>query len=220
MLLQHVHQHGYCTPKKEKFIIIMKHLFKTFFFLFIFIQLSNADSPLTSTLFHSVYNDIDIVKLAENKKSINKKIAKFLHSKDNDIDVKAAVICAIGWDFNGTSNAERYSKFIFKKNLSELDVKSLNADDAFVIGYLQALDDYFHPNKAIPYLETAFEKNNTSFTAGIILALAQAQSIMDKDDWCKMWELTYHIYNDKSLYTDMREGAKKIIKDYMILYKC
>jgi hypothetical protein len=198
----------------------MKHLFKTFFFFLFIIQFSKADSPLTSTLFHEVYKDVEIVKLAEKKKSINKKIAGFLHSKENDIDEKAAVICAIGWDFNGTRNAERYSKLIFSKNLSELDVKSLDADDAFVIGYLQALDDYFHPDKAIPYLEAAYEIKNTSFTTAIILALAEAQSIMDKGDWCKMWELIYHVYNDKSLYTDMREGAKKIIKDYMILYKC
>jgi len=28
------------------------------------------------------------------------------------------------------------------------------------------------------------------------------------------------VLDDASLYQDMREGAKKIIKDYMILYKC
>ncbi|RPI13372.1 MAG: hypothetical protein EHM58_18545 [Ignavibacteriae bacterium] len=198
----------------------MKNLFKIFFFILVFVNITKADSPLTSTLFDGVYNDIDIVKQAKKKGTINNKIAKFLHSKDNSIDEKAAVICAIGFNINGTDNAEHYSKIIFKKSLSELDIKSIDADDAFCIGYLQALDDYFHPAKAIPYLEAAQQELNTSFTAAVILAIVKAQEIMDNGDWCKMWDITYKVYNDKSLYTDMREGAKKIIKDYMILYKC
>jgi hypothetical protein len=198
----------------------MKHIVKIFFYVLIFTSLTKADSPLTSTLFDEVYKDVDIVVQAKKKGAINKTIAKFLHSKDNNIDEKAAVICAIGFDINGKVNAEKYSKIIFGKSLSELDIKSLDAEDAFCIGYLQALDDYFNPSKAIPYLEAAQKELNTSFTAAIILALARAQEIMDKGDWCKMWDITYRVYNDKSLYTDMREEAKKIIKDYMILYKC
>lgn len=198
----------------------MKRLFKLFFLILIFINLSRADSPLTSTLFDNVYKDVDMVNYAKKKGSINKKIAKFLHSKDNNIDEKAAVICALGFDINGKHNAEKYAKLIFKKSLSEIDIKSLNGEDAFCIGYLQALDDYFYPSKAIPYLEAAHEKLDKSFTAAIILTLAQTQEIMDNGDWCKMWDMTHNVFNDKSLYTDMREGAKKIIRDYMILYKC
>lgn len=198
----------------------MKHIFKLFFFLLIFINFSKADSPLTSTLFDDVYKDINIVTQAKKKGTVNKKIAQFLHSKDNSIDEKAAVICAIGFEINGTHNAEKYSKIIFGKNLSVVDIKSLDAEDAFCIGYLQALDDYFHPSKSIPYLEAAYNELNTSFTASIILTLAKAQKIMDDGDWCKIWDMTYKVYNDKSLYTDMREEAKKIIRDYMILYKC
>jgi hypothetical protein len=188
--------------------------------LFLFSQTIRADSPLTSTPIYESYKDVSIVKSAHKKGAMNKKLADYLHSSKNEIDVKAAVVNAIGWDINGTDNTEQYSSIIFGKKLIELDIKTLSADDAFVIGYLQALDDYFHPEKALPYLEAAHEKNNTSFTVAIILALAQAQSIMDKGDWCKMWEIIRQVYNDKSLYTDMREAAKKIIKDYMILYKC
>lgn len=198
----------------------MKFFFYFLFLLILTSQTIKADSPLTSTPIYESYMDISIVKNAHKKGTINKKLADYLHSTKNDIDLKAAVISAIGWDFNGTDNAEQYSIKIFGKKLSELDIKTLSADDAFVIGYLQALDDYFHPEKSLPYLEAAHEKNSTSFTAAVILVLAQAQSIMDKGDWCKMWEITHQVYNDKSLYTDMREAAKKIIKDYMILYKC
>jgi hypothetical protein len=197
----------------------MKLFFYFFFLLALTANTLKADSPLTSTPIHESYSDVAIVKNAHKKGAVNKKLADYLHSASNEIGVKAAIVNAIGWNINGTENAELYTNIIFGKKVNEIDVKSLGADDAFVIGYLLALDDYFHPEKALPFLEAAQEKNNASFTAAIILALAQAQNIMDKGDWGKMWEITYHVFNDKSLYTDMREDAKKIIKDYMILYK-
>jgi hypothetical protein len=84
---------------------------------------------------------------------------------------------------------------------------------------MQALDDYFHPSKALPYIEAAYKQNDQSFTAAIIYTLVRAQILMDSD-WCKMWEITHDVYNNKYLVGDLREGAKKIIRDYMILYKC
>lgn len=200
----------------------MKHI-KIFYLLvtfFITAYSSKADSPLTSTNFHTGYLDVDIVVKAKNKGSINQKLAEFLSSNENTIDVKAAVINAIGWDINGTDNAEQYCKIIHKKSMKELDIDKLSADDLFCIGYLQALDDYFRPEKSIPYLEAAQKKNSTSFTINIIYTLAKAQELMDKGDWCKVWEITDKALKDRSLEMDMRESAKKVIVDYMKLYKC
>lgn len=181
---------------------------------------SIADSPLTSTPISDAYTDLSIVVKAQKKSKMTNQFAKFLHSSDNDIDEKAAVINAIGWSFEGESNAELYSKYIFGKKLDELDLIKLNGDDLFCLGYLQALDDYFHPEKSLPYFEEAIKKNSTSLTVALIYTLAKAQNIMDDGDWCKMWEMTYQVLNDKSLYRDLKEAAIKIIKDYMILYKC
>lgn len=191
--------------------------------LFTILVLANsvkADSPLTSTPISDAYSDLDIVVSAKSKSKMTKKFAKFLHSGKNDIDEKAAVINAIGWSLEGEKNAELYAKYIFAKNTDELDLSELEADDLFCLGYLQALDDYFNPEKSLPYLEEAVKKNNTSLTVSLIYTLAKAQSIMDDGDWCKIWDMTYRVLNDKSLWRDLREAAIKIIKDYMILYKC
>ena len=188
--------------------------------LFLTISISKADSPLTSTPISDAYTDLDIVVKAQNKSKMTIKFAKFLHSSKNDIDEKAAVINAIGWSFEGESNAELYAKYTFGKKLEELDLSVLKGDDLFCLGYLQALDDYFHPEKSLPYFEKAVEKNSTSLTVSLIYTLAEAQNIMDEGDWCKIWEMTYQVLNDKSLFRDLREAAIKIIKDYMILYKC
>jgi hypothetical protein len=180
---------------------------------------ARADSPLTSTPISDAYTDLSIVVKAQKTSKMTKQFAKFLHSSKNDIDEKAALINAIGWSFEGESNAELYSKYIFGKKPDELTLSSLNGDDLFCIGYLQALDDYFQPEKSLPYFEEAEKKNSTSLTVSLIYTLAKAQNIMS-GDWCKIWEMTYQVLNDKSLYRDLREEAIKIIKDYMILYKC
>ncbi len=188
--------------------------------LFLTIAISKADSPLTSTPISDAYTDLSFVIKAQKTSKMTKQFAKFLHSSKNDIDEKAAVINAIGWTFEGENNAELYAKYTFGKKLDELDLSMLKGDDLFCLGYLQALDDYFHPEKSLPYFEEAVKKNNTSLTVSLIYTLAKAQELMDKGDWCKVWEITYQVLNDKSLYRDLREEAIKIIKDYMILYKC
>jgi hypothetical protein len=193
----------------------------TFLSLF-FISLSivKADSPLTSTPISDAYNDLDIVVRAQKKGKMTMEFAKFLHDANNSIDEKAALINAIGWSVDGKNNAELYAKYIYDKKLTELDLPDINGDDLFCLGYLQALDDYFNPAKSLPYFDEAEKKINTSLTVSLIHTLAKAQDIMDGGDWCKIWNMTYQTLNDKSLYRDLREAAIKIIRDYMVLYKC
>ena len=199
--------------KKNKLIISL---------LTVFISLSftKADSPLTSTPISDAYTDLDIVVKAQKKGKMTMEFAKFLHDGDNSIDEKAALINAIGWSIDGKANAELYAKYIYSKKLDELELSDLSGDDLFCLGYLQALDDYFNPKKSLPYFEEAEKKLKTSLTVSLIHTLARAQNIMDNGDWCKIWTMTYQTLNDKSLYRDLREAAIKIIKDYMILYKC
>lgn len=188
--------------------------------LFFNIHALLADSPLTSTPISDAYKDLDVVVRAQKKGKMTMEFAKFLHDGDNSIDEKAALINAIGWSVDGKNNAELYAKYIFDKKLTELDLPDMNGDDLFCLGYLQALDDYFNPGKSLPYFEESEKKINTSLTVSLIHTLAKAQDIMDGGDWCKIWNMTYQTLNDKSLYRDLREAAIKIIRDYMILYKC
>lgn len=198
----------------------MKRFTSILFVIFFFASPARADSPLTSTPIHEAYTDVDMVVKAKKKGNINAEIAEFLSSKANSIDEKAAVINALGWDFDGKINANLYAKFIYDKSLEDLKLSEIKGDDLFCIGYMQALDDYFNPSKALPYLEKAFKKNDESFTVAIILALVKAQEMMDSGNWCKMWEITHDVFNNKHLVGDLRDGAKKTIRDYMILYKC
>jgi hypothetical protein len=195
-------------------------LFTFFSLFFISLSIAKADSPLTSTSIWESYKDIDIIVKAQKKGKMTLEFAKFLHDADNSIDEKAALINAIGWSIDGKNNTELYAKYIFDKKLTELNLPEISGEDLFYLGYLQALDDYFNPAKSLPYFEEAEKKINTSLTVSLIHTLAKAQNIMNGGDWCQIWNMTYQTLNDKSLYRDLRESAIKIIRDYMILYKC
>ncbi len=54
----------------------------------------------------------------------------------------------------------------------------------------------------------------------MVLAIARAQYVMDADaDWCELWKLTEDVLQNKKLRCDLRPRAKKIILNYMVLYK-
>lgn len=146
---------------------------------------------------------------------MNSEFAIFLHNESVPIDQKAALINALGWDLNGKKNAGLYCSIIFGKQINEEDISSVSAQDNFVIGYLKALDDYFYPYKAIPYLKESQKEMDDSYTVFIILALVRAQNA----DFCSSWKYVNKVFRNKDLEKDLRKDAVKIIYDYMALYK-
>jgi hypothetical protein len=198
------------------------HLYLILAVFFIITPLTvHADSPITSTPFSDAYVDIPEVQRAQAEGMMNLEIAEYLCCDSTPVDVKAAVINALSWDIEGKSNAELFSYYLglkYQHPLSELDIEALTPDEVFCLGYLLAMDDYFHPEEAIPLLITAEERNKESFTVAIVSALVKAQKKMDSD-WAEVWELTEEVLKRKSLIRDMRSDAIDIIIDYMILYK-
>lgn len=189
--------------------------------LFVFPATTYADSPITSTKFYEVYLDVKMVQRAHLEGVMGLEIAEFLTSSENPIDVKAAVINALSWKFEGKNNAELYLYYLgllYHMPITELDTDFLSADEIFCLGYLTAMDNYFHPENAIPLLEEAHKLMKESFTVSIVLALAKAQLAFDTD-WCEVWKLIERVVENRDLKPDLHPDATKIIMDYMILYK-
>ena len=189
--------------------------------LFSFPTTSHADSPITATKFYEAYLDVKMVERAHLEGVMGLEIAEFLTSPENPIDVKAAVINALSWRFDGKNNAELYAYYLallYHVSVAELDTEFLSVDEIFCMGYLTAMDDYFHPEKALPILEEAHKVIKESFTVSIILALTRGQKAMDYD-WCEVWRLTEEVLKNKELRQDLRPEAIKMIIDYIVLYK-
>lgn len=179
-----------------------------------------ADSPVTSTDFYKAYMDIEIVRIAKEKGIIGAEIANYLYSSKNPIDVKAAVINALGWKFEGKNNAENYVKLMYSKDIDKLDLNLLSGEEIFCISYMMALDDYFHPDKALPMMEKAYEKNSASFTITIVRSILKSQDdMLNKGNWQMVWGNTENVLTSTTLEKDMRQEGIDIIVEYMKLYK-
>ena len=78
--------------------------------LLMMVNTLKADSPLTSTYFAASYYDYSIVSQAEVNRGLNDEIAAYLLNEDNPIDVKAAIINGIGWNYDGTNHSELFKE--------------------------------------------------------------------------------------------------------------
>jgi len=174
---------------------------------------SFADSPITSTNFHTAYLDLNIVQKAVDTKVMDTEIANYLF-KENPIDVKAAAINAMGWSSNG-DNADKYSNIVYGKSIEDIDIEKLSGEELFNLGYLLAMDDYFNVEEASYMLQKSKEKLDNSFTVSIVTAIVYSQR---KSNWADVWAAADNVIKDEELQHDLRPEAAKTIIDYMSLY--
>jgi hypothetical protein len=180
-----------------------------------------ADSPITSTPFADAYQDDELIQTARKTGVLDLKMAEYLSSPSTQIDRKAALINALSWKYEGKYNATLYRYFLgltYGQKADQLDMQALTADQVFALGYLTVMDDYFNPEPAISLLLDAKARKNDSLTVAIIAALTQAQA-EGASSWCQRWKVTEAVTQDRSLKQDMRPKAKKIILDYMRVYR-
>ena len=186
-------------------------------------SIAKADSPLTSIQFYKAYKDIPIIKMAvASEGEITQPILEYLDDEKNLIDVKMAVINALGWDFDGLQNAQLFYFYANRnKKFKDTDDFAQNArpDQRLCYAYLLALDNYFDVTSAAAIATAAAqtEKTANSYTFQLISALIKAQLAMDYD-WCQVYSLANAVRNNKRLQKDFRMAAIPIIFEYMDLY--
>lgn len=180
---------------------------------------AQADTPVTSTDFWQVYQDLPQVQHARLTQTLDDTLFEYLLS-DQPIDHKAAVINALSWD----SKAMPRNFVVFEERLvSKYGVTreklkdKLSAHEAFCLGYVNALDQYGVPSFALPYLYQARQKMPRSFTVAMITSIVEAQDVYDQ--WEKIWPIVVKPTRKRDLHMDMRPAAKEAIFDYLNLYQ-
>ena len=196
---------------RKSFVLVLLLIVISFTELF-------ADSPLTSTPFYKAYLDNPMVKEAKINGVMNDNMAKYLFNKGTPIDLKVAVINALGWDNKGKNNANIFKKLLEKKYKFSLDTNTymdINPEDLFCFGYLKAMDNYFEPLIPFNIINMATSSNYKSFTFNLIFALVKAQIYSDNFNWCHSYLVCEQVRNNHKLKMDMRPEAIKIIFDYL-----
>ena len=179
----------------------------------LFLSVVTADSPITSTDFYKAYLHIPEIEEAHEIGVLSEGMAQFLLDSENSLDKKAAVINA--FLFKRYLNA----KYQVKDDIDSL-VKVMNDEELFCLGYMTVMDNYFDPEKSLIYFESASSSIRESYTFQIINALVKTQSLLeDQDKWCRIWITINAVETNKELKVDMNTGGRKIILDYIKIYK-
>ncbi len=176
-----------------------------------------ADSPVTSTPFCKAYMDYRAVAAAQKSGVMSAQLAQYLGSPSVALDVKAAVVNALSWNIDGKHNAELYMQLRPGRARGACQPQPLRGDELLVVGYLTLMDDYQHPERALPLLEQARAKLPRSTTAAMIHALAVAQHSL-LGSAAGEANVAQQVAGNDTLNGDMRVGAIRIIMEYMDLY--
>ena len=190
----------------------------------IFLSIINADSPITSTEFYKAYLHIPEVEEAHTIGVLSEGIAEYLFNSDNSLDKKAAVINALSWDIDRKINAFLFKRYLKEKYQIKDDIDSLiqvmNDEELFCLGYITVMDNYFSPENSLIYFDSTGDSIRQSYTFQIINALVKTQSLIkDQDKWCRIWTTINAVETNKELKVDMNVGGRKIILDYITIYK-
>jgi hypothetical protein len=203
----------------------MKNLLKSTICFFIFcLAPAVADSPLTSTLFHEAYDDIDVVQEAARTKKLSPELSRYLLDSRNPLDHRLALVSALGWDFDGQDNADRFSKVLFGAEQAWFYPKGwqqLSADHLIILAYLTALDDYFDVAQAHEQARLARKKDTDNASIAVIASLIEGQSFLKSRDSVQMkgvWTVTKPAL-EMTAPPKLRPEALKIIRDYVVLYE-
>lgn len=194
--------------------------------LFVGMNVANADSPLTSTNFFTVYEEYDIVNEAlAAKGKLNNELMFYLSERAYPIDVKMAVINALGWNFNGQNNYEKYLNYVEMRlgiiRSAESFYRKIDGDELLCLAYLKAMDNYFDVSEAKEISALALaqsRRTRSSYTFHLIDALIGAQMQM-QGDWCAMYKTTQQVRDNAELDYDFPWEADTVVFDYMDLYK-
>lgn len=191
-----------------------------------------ADSPITATNFYEAYLDVPIVKNAsQNKDVLTTEQMEYLFNENNPLDIKMALINAIGWEKIRLDTYEKFLNFVQDK-LNQKDNENaaipglgreelyerVGSDLLVIMAYLKAMTDYNDMTLPMELIEKALQKDYRNCQSFMIpVALIKAEEAV----WNNEAE-TYPVVEKYLLLApihDVRRDAINIIMQYICLYK-
>lgn len=196
------------------------------FILFIFtINPVFADSPITSTNFYQAYLDIQIVKEAFTSKGVmSNAMFDYIDDDSNPLDVKLAIINAIGWEHKGVKNNKIFFMYVMKKKNYQSEFTkndyitfkwNATSDELICYAYMKAMDNYFDVLEAFDIAGEALSKSPDSFAVNMIYNLIKAQGISAFNEYCSSSKMFLSLKDNPKLKLDMRKESLSYVFEYM-----
>ena len=183
-----------------------------------------ADSPLTSTDFYKAYMDVPMVQESSTSKGIiTNEMMEYISDDTNPLDIKLAIINAIGWDHNGMMISKMFFMAVMQKKKyqtefgGEFSAFKWNAtrDELICFAYMKALDNYFDVVDAYQMAGEAVRKYPDSFAVNMIYNLIKAQGLTSFGETCYASKLFLTLKDNPILKMDMRKESLSYVFEYM-----
>ena len=190
----------------------------------IFINPVFADSPLTSTDFYKAYMDVPMVQEASlSKGSITNEMMEYIDDDANPVDVKLAIINAIGWEHNGVMISKLFLDYVLKKKNYKKEYYgkylsfeySATSDELICYSYMLALDNYFDTVEAFEVASLALRKKPQSYAVNIIFNLIKSQGLTSYGEYCYASRLFLDMQFNLNIVMDMRGESLSYVFEYM-----
>ena len=200
----------------------MKFIILTLSWLF-FPFVSFSDSPLTSTYFADLYTEAIVQKAIDANHNLTDELAEYLTDKKQPLEIKMAIINALGWNFNGQDNSGKFFQYLKGKNKKYKNLDTFKRKgkhfELICFAYLRAMDDYFTVETAVSFANAAEQKNkHKSKCLFMISGLIKAQKAMESD-WCEVYRSVDRARQDETLENDISEKTVENIFEYINLYR-
>ena len=183
-----------------------------------------ADSPLTSTDFYKAYLDVPLVQEASiSKGKITNEMMEYIDNDANSLDIKLAIINAIGWNTKGLSNSKKFFMYVMKKKKYKTEFRGefsafkwyATRDELICYSYMKALDNYFVVTDAFEIAEEAVRKYPDTFAVNMIYNLIKSQGLTDFGENCYASKLFLSLKDNPKLKMDMRKESLSYVFEYM-----
>jgi hypothetical protein len=187
-------------------------------------QYTFADSPLTSTEFYKAYSDVSLVQDAMKcKGKITNVMLEYIYAETNPLEIKLAIINAIGWNVKGLKNSQTFFKYVMNKKNYKTDFGGdymafkwyATRDELVCFSYLKAMDNYFELADAFDIASEAQRKYSDSFAVNMIYNLIKAQGLTAFGESCYASKIFSTLKNNPILNMDMKNDAMPFIFEYM-----
>ena len=183
-----------------------------------------ADSPITESYFYKAYLDVPMVQDALNSKGIiSNEMMEYIDNDANPLDIKLAIINAIGWDNKGMKIGKMFYTFVMSKKKYTYELSGeyttfkwyATRDELICYSYMRALDNYFDVVEAFDVAGVALRKSPDSFAVNMIYNLIKAQGLSSYDEYCYASKIFNSMKNNSTLKMDMRKESMIYIFEYM-----
>jgi hypothetical protein len=182
-----------------------------------------ADSPLTNTNFSNAYLDIPIVlKATQSKGMLTSEMMEYLSKDTNPVDIKLALINAIGWNHKN-KNSTTFIKYVIKNKRYKSEFINNKytlleyygtPDEQICYAYLRALENYFDIISAFKMSEIAV-RNSKSYSVNMVHLLIKAHGLFELSEACHAAKIFSLLKNETAFISDMRPAADKFVFEYI-----